>query len=110
MPQHTTSQSDDKLGDMLQGLYEIAACDENVGRTDLKPKRIVQYKAAIQAQLDEAVQAKTNAIAARELMYRTGLARAMGHMEGCGHPDRYLTSKFPEFATQPKPSREEPNE
>lgn len=32
-----------------------------------------------------------------DVILKSDLARAIGHMQGCGHPDQYLEDKYPEF-------------
>ncbi len=33
----------------------------------------------------------------RNIIVLGDLARAIGHMQGCGHPDKYLESRYPEY-------------
>lgn len=35
-----------------------------------------------------------------QAIYKGDIARAIGHMQGCGHPDQYLENKYPEFTPQ----------
>ena len=50
----------------------------------------------------EVIQAIDSLIDEETAILRSDLASALGHMEGCGHPYKYLTEKYKDLITEGK--------